>query len=191
MDPATARLPAAAVDPLFLDRWSPRSFTTEPLEPAAVASLFEAARWSPSCFNAQPWLFVHATSAGGRARILDLLAEANQAWARRAPLLGVVFARRRFEHDGRPNRWGAFDAGAASLSLALQASRLGLAAHFMGGFDAARAAAELGVDSEDFEPMAGFAVGRRGPAELLPAALAAREQPSSRKPLEAIVRELA
>ncbi len=57
----TPRVPAAEVDPRFLERWSPRAFTDQPISAADVASLFEAARWAPSCFNAQPWLFVYAT----------------------------------------------------------------------------------------------------------------------------------
>jgi len=183
------RTPEAEVDPQFLERWSPRAFADDPVDAAHLASLFEAARWAPSCFNEQPWLFVYAVEAEDRARVLDLLVEANRAWARRAPVLGVVFARRHFARNGDANRWAAFDAGAASMSLALQAGRLGLAAHFMGGFDADRAGEALGAPASDYEPMAAFALGRRGDASSLPEALAERERPSGRKPLAEVAVE--
>ena len=43
------------VHPLFLDRWSPRALTGEPLPEAALQIMLEAARWAPSSYNAQPW----------------------------------------------------------------------------------------------------------------------------------------
>ncbi|MEM7200596.1 MAG: nitroreductase family protein [Planctomycetota bacterium] len=177
-----SRHPDADVDPQFVERWSPRSFASEPLPDTQVRALFEAARWAPSCFNEQPWRFVYAMSPSGREQVAALLADANRAWAAKAPLLGVVFARRRFARNDKPNRWAAFDSGAAAFSLALQAHRLGLAAHFMGGFDENRAYQTLGVDEAEFEAMAAFAVGCRGDVEALPEALQAREAPSDRKP---------
>jgi hypothetical protein len=57
---ALERAPEHAVDPLFVQRWSPRAFTGEALPEATLMSLFEAARWAPSAMNAQPWRFVYA-----------------------------------------------------------------------------------------------------------------------------------
>jgi nitroreductase len=182
----STRTPEANVASQFLERWSPRSFSTDPLEPGDVASLFEAARWAPSCFNAQPWLFVYGAGGEDHARIAALLMEGNRTWAEKAPVLGIVFAKRAFEGDRGPNRWAQFDAGAASVCLALQARELGLAAHFMGGFDAAASYAALGVAEDEYEAMAAFAVGRPGSADALPEALRAREAPSTRKPLSEV-----
>lgn len=166
----------APVDRLFVERRSLRAFSDDPVEAGQIATLFEAARWSPSCYNEQPWLFVYGVSSGDRERMLALLAEGNRAWAADAPVLGVVFARRHFARNGKPNRWAAFDSGAASLALALQAHKLGLFAHFMGGFDKHRAHEELGISSETHEAMAAFVVGHPGdPAE--------RGEPTGRKPL--------
>jgi len=181
---------AAPVDAQFPSRWSPRAFTDEALEPGQVATLFEAARWAPSCFNEQPWLFVYGTSADDRERIAALLSEGNRTWAAKAPLLGIVFAHRRFAQTGKDNRWAPFDAGAASLSLALQAEKLGLGAHFMGGFDAAAAYDALGVPEADYQAMAAFAVGHRGDAASLPDRLRERElDRSDRKPHADVARE--
>jgi len=184
------RLPDGPVDPLFLDRWSPRAFEDEPLPAETVSTLFEAARWSPSCYNDQPWLFVFGTTEPERATILETLVEFNRAWASRAPLLAVLFARRRFAHDGSPNRWAPFDSGAAWMALALAARQKGLHTHAMAGFDPARAHELLGVSEADYEAMCVIAVGRRGDPELLPVPLRERETPSPRKPLAEVARRV-
>jgi nitroreductase len=183
------RTAQANVDPLFLERWSPRAFEPTPLAEETLASLFEAARWAPSCLNEQPWLFVYARSEPDRSRFASVLAESNQTWARQAPVLAFVFARRRFSKNDTPNRWAGFDAGAAWMSLALQARLLGLDTHAMGGFDEERVYEALGVPRDDYQAMAAIAIGRRGPAEGLPDALASRERPSPRKDLSAVAHE--
>ncbi|HEY0136848.1 MAG TPA: nitroreductase family protein, partial [Nannocystis sp.] len=108
-------------------------------------------------------------------------------WAARAPLLLILIARRNFTHNNKPNRNAAFDAGAAWMSLALQAERLGLHTHAMAGFDTARAYSELGVDPEAYEALAAIAVGRRDEPETLPEPLRAREVPSGRNPQASFV----
>ena len=42
---------------LIKNRWSPRAFSSNPVEEETIMSLLEAARWAPSCFNEQPWNF--------------------------------------------------------------------------------------------------------------------------------------
>ena len=48
------------IDPLFLERWSPRAFTGEAIPEEELMRIFEAARWAPSSYNSQPWRFVYA-----------------------------------------------------------------------------------------------------------------------------------
>jgi hypothetical protein len=93
------------------------------------------------------------------------------------PALLVLFARRHFTHNNKPNRTAAFDAGAAWMSLALQAGRLGLHAHALAGFDTARAYTELGVDPETHEALAAIAVGQRDEPDALPEPLRAPRGP--------------
>jgi len=145
---------------LLSARWSPREFLEKPIEPEKLRALFEAARWSASCFNEQPWRFVIATKTdpAGFEKMLGLLVERNQQWARTADLLGFSAGKKTFTHNGVPNRFGLHDTGAASENLALEATALGLHAHFMGGFDAQRARTEFHVPN-DFEIGAAFAVG--------------------------------
>ena len=133
------RTPECEVDCIFTDRWSPRAFRSDPLPEHQIKSLFEAARWAPSCFNEQPWLFVYATGAEERRKFVSVLVEKNQRWASKCPLLMFVLTRRKFQEGGRENRHAPFDAGAAWVSLALQARRLGLYAHAMAGFNLEKA----------------------------------------------------
>jgi nitroreductase len=175
------RTPEADVDDAFVQRWSPRSFSGEPLAPEQVRSLFEAARWAPSASNLQPWLFVYADDEETLALTRPILRNGNRRWADRAPLLVFVFARRSNPTTGELNRLAAFDTGAAWMSLALQAQKLGLVAHAMGGIYPERAHEILGVRSEEYESLCAVAVGMRASPEILPDDLRAREVPSTRK----------
>ena len=184
------RVPEWDVDEMFVDRWSPRSFTGEPIPDDQVRSLFEAARWAPSCYNDQPWLFVYTTSDEGRARFLSTLVESNRRWTKKAPLLVYVAARRRFRHNDKENRHAVFDAGAAWVSLAFQARKLGLYAHAMAGFRKDDAYELLRLNHEEYHILAAIAVGRRGPASALPEDLRKSETPNSRKPHSDVARQL-
>jgi nitroreductase len=67
-------------------RWSPNDFSTRPVEPEKLRTLFEAARWAASCFNEQPSRFIVATKADPAQleKVLGLLMEANQKRAKTA-----------------------------------------------------------------------------------------------------------
>jgi nitroreductase len=182
----------ADVSPWFVNRWSPRAFTDEPVDPEELKAVFEAARWAPSSSNEQPWLFVYAARPEDRARLLPGLHPLNQAWAAHAPVLVYLFARRHLRSQDAglvPNSKAQFDAGAAWMSFALQAELLGLSAHAMGGIVPERIYELTGVSKEEFEVVAAIALGHRGDASQLPKAFAEREHPSPRRPLEEIVRE--
>jgi hypothetical protein len=66
---ANGRTAEYDVDPLFLERWSPRAFTGEAMPDGELMTLFDAARWAPSAFNGQPWRFVYAHRETGRAHV--------------------------------------------------------------------------------------------------------------------------
>lgn len=182
------RTPKYEISPLLLNRWSPRSMTGEPLSDDELFPLFEAARWAPSSFNGQLWRFILGRRQHQQEfdKFLNLLVPGNQAWAKNAAALVVVVSRTRFELNDRQSVTHAFDTGAAWENLAIEASRRGLVAHGMEGFDYVRAKKELGVP-DDFEAHAMLAIGRRAPADNLPEKYRASEHPNSRRPLHEIV----
>lgn len=175
------RVADSPVDPAFLDRWSPRAFSPEPLDEESILSLFEAARWAPSAGNEQPWIYLYATSPEEHARFLAVLDESNQTWARNAPMIAFVVARLTLARNGRPNRTAQFDTGSSWISLALEARKLGLYAHAMAGFDSNRAHETLAVPREAYEVMAAIAIGRYGYPDQLSEYNRGREKPSTRK----------
>ncbi|HSR67874.1 MAG TPA: nitroreductase family protein [Acidobacteriota bacterium] len=183
------RQPDKEIESLLVERWSPRSFSGRPVSQDDLTTLFEAARWAPSCYNEQPWRFLYAHRQSPHwERFFSLLAEGNQAWCAKAGVLLVLLSSRRFERNDKPNASHSLDAGSAWQNLALQATRMGLAAHAMAGFDKDKAVEELGVP-EDFQVECMIAVGHPAPAEELPEKLREREKPSGRKAVSEFVRE--
>jgi nitroreductase len=183
-----SRTSSHTIDPLFLRRWSPRAMSGVPLTRAQLFTLLEAARWAPSGGNGQPWRFAYALSGTPHfERYLATLVPGNREWCLRAGAL-VLLCAKVVREDGRPSPSAPFDAGAAWMGLALQGTISGLVVHAMGGFDreAARTAAALPVG---LEPQVMIAAGHPGRIEELPEKLQARELPSDRIPLEALVVE--
>lgn len=177
------------IDTLFLDRWSLRAMTGEPISPTDLMTLFEAARWAPSANNNQPWRFLYALRDSQQWPLFfDLLVEANKVWARNAAALLVIVSKTSFDHNGKPSITHSFDCGAAWASLALQGSLKGFVVHGMQGFDYARARTELAIP-DDFQVEAMAAVGMPGPKESLPEELRKRELPNDRKKLAETVCE--
>ncbi|HEX8234485.1 MAG TPA: nitroreductase family protein [Abditibacteriaceae bacterium] len=176
------------IDPAFVNRWSPYAFSPEPIDDQTLMSVFEAARWAASSYNEQPWRFILARSDEDRKKFVDFLSPPNQIWAKNAPVLVLLIAKKTFSHNGSPNRVHQFDTGTCSGYMTLQAAMNGLYAHGMAGFDTDMARATLGIPS-DFEIMAVFAIGRRGDTNDLPADMAARQVPSGRRSVSESVME--
>ncbi|PKN33591.1 MAG: nitroreductase [Deltaproteobacteria bacterium HGW-Deltaproteobacteria-19] len=182
------RNPSHPVDPLFLNRWSPRAMSGEELSEAELMTLFEAARWAPSSNNNQPWRFFYGRRNTPRWDLFfNLLTESNKLWTHRAAVLVVVASKTTFD-SGKFARTHSYDAGAAWGHLALQGSLMGLVVHGMQGFDYDRAKMELAMP-DFFQVEAMIAIGRPGKKEALPEHLQEREFPSSRKPLADIIVE--
>lgn len=184
---AEHRTPEEDVEPLLVNRWSPRAMTGEPLDEDQYLPLFEAARWAPSSYNNQHWRFLYATQDDEEfEQFSELLNEANRSWAKDAAVLVTLVTKPTFDHNGEPAITHSFDAGAAWQNLALEASRRELVAHAMQGFDYEAAADQLDVpDDYDVECM--IAIGERAPPESLPEELQEREFPKGRKPMDEIL----
>ncbi|MBV2135019.1 nitroreductase family protein [Pseudomonas sp. MAP12] len=187
------RVATHAIDPQFIERWSPRAFTGENIPEATLLGFIEAARWAPSAYNSQPWRFLYARrDSADWSRYLNLLIEFNRGWAQHASALLVIVSKTRFVAPGKseeqPAPSHAFDTGAAWGFFALQAHLAGWHTHAMTGFDKDLARRELKIP-DGYEVQAMVAVGKRGDAASLPEALQARETPSPRLALEAIAAE--
>ena len=170
---------------LIRERWSPRAFLEKPVEPAKLLSLLEAARWAPSSYNEQPWSFILARKEepDAFAKLLGCLVEANQGWAKAAPVLMISVATKTFSHNGKPNRCAVHDVGLASENMTLQAVALGLATHGMAGIDQEKIRTEYGLP-ENSDAVAGWALGYAGEPDMLEGALKERElAPRERKEL--------
>jgi nitroreductase len=181
--------------PLFVERWSPRSFDEQPPSRDELRSMFEAARLAPSAHNTQPPRFVVTEKHRGTGyqRLFDCLSDGNRVWAHSAPVLILANAmRERYSQVAAemvPYPHSMHDLGLAVMSLILQAQALGLVCHPMAGFDPDQAREAFAVP-ELFEPGVVIAVGHLGPADVLPPDLHAREiGPRSRRALEELVFE--
>jgi nitroreductase len=181
------------IDPLFLERWSPRAFDGSPISDADLNSLFEAARWAPSAFNVQPWRFHYARrDTVNWEPFLSGLIPFNQGWAKTASILIYILSDTlspaKPGTEPQVSHSHSFDAGAAWAMLALQATRLGLHVHGMSGIDLERAREVLQAPDR-FRIEAAVAVGRIGDKSVLSESLQARETPSGRKPIGEFVAE--
>ena len=140
------------IDALFVDRWSPRAMSGEPIDEAELFALFEAARWAPSSGNSQPWRILYAhRDTEHWPRFFDLLVERNKIWCvQRRGARSSSSRRRRNEQTGRPLITHSYDTGAAWENLALQGWLSGSSCTAWPGSTTTARADELGVP-EDFQ----------------------------------------
>jgi nitroreductase len=177
------------ISEFIAERWSPYAFDNRPVPEADLRSLFEAARWAPSSYNEQPWNYIVATrdNAEQFQHLLSCLVEANQVWAKAAPVLALGVVSLRFARNGKDNRAAVHDLGLASGNLVLEATARGLSVHQMIGILPDRAREIYGIP-EGYEAWTGMAIGYRGDPTSLPDPLRERERtPRQRKPLREFV----
>ncbi|MCG8490865.1 MAG: nitroreductase family protein [Sneathiellales bacterium] len=183
-----ARRSEYGVDPIFLNRWSPRGFDQASISRAELFKIVEAAKWAPSAYNIQPWRFVYSLRDDGFWKShLALLDDFNQSWAKDASALIFILANTVTVNEETNKQYevktAGFDTGAAWAQLALQASLMGYHAHAIAGLDFEGAKATLQLP-EAVKLQAGIAIGRKGNIEDLPVELQERETPSPRKPVQ-------
>jgi nitroreductase len=177
------------INPMILNRWSPRAMSGEEISDTELMRLFEAARWAPSSYTGQPWRFIYAKrNTEHWDKLFNLMGDFNKSWTKNAAVLLVIISRKNFEHDEKPSVTHQFDAGAAWENLALQGETQGLVTHGMQGFDYEKARTDLSVP-DAFDVMAMIAIGKPAPKEILPPEVQQREHPSDRKPLSEIIME--
>lgn len=169
------------------DRWSGRAYDVErAVSREDLTGVLEAGRWAPSCMNEQPWRVIvcdRHTDPDAWEQAFEVLAPSNQKWVHFAPVLGVICSYTRFDKDDTTNRWHAYDAGQAAISMALEATARGLMMHQMGGYEADDLRATFGIpDRYTIHTM--FTLGYQLPVERVPATMKIRElTPRTRRPL--------
>jgi len=184
------RISSHPIEPLFIERWSPRAFLPGALPHSDLLTLLEAARWAPSAYNIQPWRFLYSIRDDKHwATYLSLLNPFNASWAANAAALIFAISESTVvdqqSGETRQSNYHHFDTGAAWAMLALQATALGYQAHAMAGIDFEQTRKKLNIPNH-FSVEVAIAVGRAASAETLPAELRERERPSERLPLSEI-----
>ncbi|AHV95963.1 nitroreductase [Paenibacillus sabinae T27] len=169
------------INPLFLNRWSPRSYADRVVSEEDLLTVLEAARWAPSARNGQPWRFVLAKTEEQLQTFRELVLPSNRLWADQAPVL-IALASYKLWDDGQPNRFHAFDTAAAWQALALQASLLGLSTRAIASFDQEKARTALNVP-DDYEVHLIIALGYKGDAGSVHENYRELEKPNARRSL--------
>ena len=181
--------PDHPIHELIAQRWSPYAFDDRPVAAADLSSLFEAARWAASSYNEQPWHYLVATREEIEPfeRMLACLVEANQVWAKAAPVLALGVISLKFARNGNDNRAAQHDLGLATGNLLFEATARGLAVHQMIGIlpDKAR---QLFAIPEGYQAFTALAIGYRGDPDRLADELKQRDlTPRQRKSLPEFV----
>ncbi|MGB5981701.1 MAG: nitroreductase family protein [Nonlabens sp.] len=146
---------------LIKNRWSPRTFADTPISAHDLKVLFEAGRWAPSSYNMQPWHIVWGVKGSEiYDRIMNLLVEFNQNWAKNAPvlLLGVVDTK---TPKGEENYHALHDLGQFAANMAIQAQSMGIAVHQMAGVKYKEALTEFEFP-DTFHVATAIAIGHYG-----------------------------
>lgn len=166
-------------------RWSPRVFDEKEIAQEDLNTLFEAARWAASCFNDQPWRFIVGHQGTEKYdKILATLMEANQEWAKKAPVLVLNVVKTTFNKNGKANAHAEHDMGLALGNLSNQATSMGIYLHHMAGLDAQAAHKAFDLP-KDLKVLTAMAIGYpKNPNDLSDAEKKAEFGTQERFPLE-------
>lgn len=114
-------------DSAIRTRRTHKQYGSEPVSEAVVRELVDLARWAPNHKLTNPWRF-RLLGPATRARIDDLVPEAEVMKLRRAPTLLLVTAVR--SHDPVIGEEDVLAAAAATYALLLAATERGLASYW-------------------------------------------------------------
>ncbi|MER5470159.1 malonic semialdehyde reductase [Streptomyces sp. NPDC002935] len=172
-------LDPTAQDLLFREARTANTFTDEPVTDEQVQAIYDLVKYGPTAFNQSPLRITLVRSPEARERLVQHLAEGNQAKTAAAPLVAILAADNEF-HEELPALLPHFPAakdlffserpareGAAALNAALQAAYFiigvraaGLAAGPMTGADLAGIQKEFLDD--DHTPLMIVNIGKPG-----------------------------
>lgn len=175
------------IDTTLAERWSGRAYDPDlEVSEEQIVALTEAARWAPSCSGEEPWRYLICNKFTDKAawdKAFDSLMPGNQTWAKDAALLILAASVTEFREKDKNNPWVGHDTGAASLSLCLQATSLGLMSHQMGGYEPDKMRAAFNIP-DNIRLWSMIAIGHPAPLDSLTEEQMERElKPRQRRPL--------
>lgn len=175
-----------AINGLIAARRAKRALRPDPLPPAAIERLVEAAHLAPSCFNNQPWRFVVAQ--GEKLAAVKNALPGGNYWALKSPAILAVASHPDLDCRLSDNRdYFLFDCGLAVGFLMVQATQMGLVAHPIAGYDPIAVKEALGIP-KDYVLITLVVLGWPGdPAELSDKHREIELGPRVRKPLAAVL----
>ena len=170
---------------IIQERWSPYSFSSNPVEEYKLKAMFAAAGYAPSSNNEQPWMFVYSTQHNKKVfdDFLGFLVDSNKVWAKDAYAFIISMARTKYASGGKPNRYAFHDTGMAVTNLLLQALAMDIYVHQMAGYSIEKVKEYFNLN-DDIEPVAMMAVGYLGDGVSLPPELLKRDE--KRRPRKSV-----
>ena len=177
------------VSEIIKNRWSPRSFSEQPISEEQLLTIIEGASWAMSANNEQPWRFITTLKNSQTfTDILNCLNPMNQLWAKNGAAFVVSLAKTTFDKEGNPpNHYAEHDTGLANATLIMQASTMGIYSHVMAGFNHQQLSETFNLDAS-LKPLTRIVLGYLGDADALEEPFKTRElTPRTRKDLSEII----
>lgn len=167
-------------------RWSSRALSEKEVSRDDVYALIEAASYAPSAMNEQPWRFIVGHQSETLNKLRNALTLNNQEWANRAPVLLCLLSNKFHTKNNKENKFHLFDSASAFAFLTLEATKRGLIAHGMGGFDQEVIKSSFNI-SDDYDVVLMIAIGYPGDKSQLSERNQERENPGLRKSISEII----
>lgn len=159
------RLAADALNTLFTEARTARTFADTPVSNEQLASIWDLAKWAPTSNNLQPLRVTYVQSPEARERLVSHMADGNKARIASAPAVALLAVDTRFhefvptvlplrpemeqtlaENDAMRASLGDFNSAMQAGYFVLAVRAEGLAAGPMGGFDKAATDADFFPD---------------------------------------------
>lgn len=86
----TTVMPKEAVEALFVEARTQRSFEPEKLDRSVVDKVYDLVKWAPTALNSSPMRVTVIESSDARDRIVERMAPVNKENVKNAPLLLVL-----------------------------------------------------------------------------------------------------
>jgi nitroreductase len=92
-------LDPTAQDLLFREARTANTFTDEPVTDEQVQAIYDLVKYGPTAFNQSPLRITLVRSPEARERLVQHLAEGNQAKTAAAPLVAILSADNEFHEE--------------------------------------------------------------------------------------------